>query len=176
MHRSGIGSLLYVDSSTSQPVGNVVWFEGDETINSLSGLFVFAQQSIGHCGTSENFYVSRIQLGCPLEVAHGILPTALTTVDESSPFKNSCIVGQGADGDGELATGVGVIEIAVVKVRSQGKVRFARIRFQSKSGIDCGFCQLQATRRVIEPVKVELIVRLSQPAICEKESGIARDC
>src|SRR6266700_7090893 len=110
-----------------------------------------------------------------LEVARGIMPTALPAVDVPTPFKNSCIVRQGALGDGELVTGVVVIEIAVVKVRSQGKVRFARIRFQSKSGIDCGFCQLQATRRVIEPLKVELIVCLSQPAICEKKSGIPRD-
>src|SRR5438876_2774297 len=175
MHRSGIGSLLYVDPSTSQPVGNVVWFEGDETINGLSGLFVLAQQSIGHCGTSEDFYVSRVQRGCPLEVAHGIMPTALTAVDESSPFKNSCIVGQGAGGDGELVTGVVVIKVAMVKVPCEGEVHLARIWLQAKSGIDRGFRQLQATRGVIEPKKIELIVRFSQPAICEKKSGTARD-
>src|SRR5207237_4585398 len=46
---------------------------------------------------------------------------------------------------------------------------------QVRSGIDCGFPQLQATRRVIEPIKVELIVRLSQPAICQKKTRIPRD-
>src|SRR5260370_20671760 len=102
MQREGIGSLPYVGPSTSQPVANVVWFEGDETINSPSFLSIASHQVVSHCGTSEDLYVSRIQRGCPLEVAHGIVPTALTTVDESSPFKNSCIVGQGADGDGEL--------------------------------------------------------------------------
>ena len=81
------------------------------------------------------------------------MPTALTAVDVPTPFKNSCVVGQGAKGDGKLVTGVVVIEVAMVKVRSQGKVCLARIWFQAKSGIDCGFRQLQATRRVIEPSK-----------------------
>src|SRR5207237_7863143 len=119
VHRSGIGSLLYVDPSTYQPVANVVWFEGDDAIKHFSAFFVLAQQSIGHGGTSEDLYVSRIQLGCPLEVAHGITPTALTAVDESGPFKNSCAVGQGTDGDGELVTRGVVIEVAWVKVSSQ---------------------------------------------------------
>ena len=43
VHRSGIGSLLYVDPSTYQPVANVVWFEGDDAIKHFSALFVLAQ-------------------------------------------------------------------------------------------------------------------------------------
>src|SRR6266516_5089826 len=125
VYRSGIGSLPYVNPTTSQPVTNVVWFEGDEAINSLSGLFVLAQAYIGRCGTNEDPYVSRIQLTCMLEVARGIVPTALPAVDVPTPFKNSCVVRQGANGDGELVKGVVVIEVAVVKVRSQGKVRLA---------------------------------------------------
>src|SRR5207248_9529915 len=137
MHRSGVSSLPEVDTSASCPVVNVVWFDGNEPITNPFELFVIAQQLIGHRGTSEDLYVSRIQLHCTLEVAHGIMPTALTAIDVSTPFKNSCIVGQGADGDGELVTGSVVIKVAVVKVLSQGEVRLPRLWFHAKGGIDC---------------------------------------
>src|SRR4029077_9544857 len=55
------------------------------------------------------------------------------------------------------------------------KVRLARIWVQVKGGIDRGFCQLEASGRVIDLVQVKLIVRLSQPAICEKKSRVSRD-
>ena len=172
IRRLDVSALSEVDKSTSRPVISVVRFDGNKTINSIPSILILAQQFIRHGGGSEDVYASRIQLHCTLEVAHRIRPTVLATVDVSTPFKDSRVVGQRADGDGELVTGVVVIKIAVVKVRSQGKVRLARIRFQSEGGIDCGFRQLQATRRVIEAFKVELIVCLSQPAICEKKNGV----
>src|SRR5207248_11731612 len=125
MHRSGVSSLPEVDTSASCPVVNVVWFDGNEPITNRFELFVIAQQLIGHRGTSQDFYVSRIQPHCALEVAHRIIPTALTPVDVSSPFKNSCVVWQGASGEGELVTGVVVIKVAVVQVPCQGKVHLA---------------------------------------------------
>ena len=54
-------------------------------------------------------------------------------------------------------------------------MRFTGIRFQEESGIDRRLRQIQAARRVIKVAEVELIVRLSQPAIGEKKRGIARD-
>src|SRR5437588_12880358 len=116
MQRSGVGSFSEVDVSTCAAVSNVAWFEGNEVVSHFSGLFMLAHKLIGHYGTNENLDVSRIQLHCTLEVAHGIMPTALTAVDEPTPFKNSCVVGQGTDGDGELIPGVVVIQVAWVQM------------------------------------------------------------
>src|SRR5206468_12056055 len=135
---------------------------------------------VSHRGTSENLNVSRIQLDCTLEVAHGVMPTVLPAVDVPSPFKNSCVVGQGATGDGELVTGVVVIEVAMVKMHSEGKVCVSRIWFQWKSGIDCGLRQRQMAggsggKGGDGALEIELIVCLSQPAICEKKSWVPGD-
>src|SRR5438270_12168973 len=105
MRSSGVGSLMQVDKSTSRPVINIVWFDGNEAITNLSLFFIFAHKLISHVRIKKNLNVSRIQLDCMLEVAHGIMPTALPAVDAPIPFKNSCIVGQGVGGDGELVTG-----------------------------------------------------------------------
>src|SRR6266542_920912 len=118
IQRSRVGSFSEIDVSTSQAVFNVVWFEGNDAISHFSGFFILAHLRIGYYCTNENLYVSRIQLHCMLEVAHGIMPTALPAVDIASPFKNPCTVGQGTERDGELVTGSVVIEVAVVKVRS----------------------------------------------------------
>src|SRR5213076_1462983 len=136
---------------------------------------IVAHDIVSHRGTSENLNVSRIQLDCTLEVAHGVMPTVLPAVDVPSPFKNSRVVGQGAGGDGELVTGVVVIEVAMVKMPSQGKVCVSRIWFQAKSGIYCSIRQLQTAGRVIAILEIELIVCLSQPAICEKKSLVPGD-
>src|SRR5207244_1495929 len=143
MQRSGVGSLIEVNPTTKDPCRNIVWFEGNEAILSPSGLPIGAYEILSHRGTSENLNVSRIQLDCTLEVAHGIMPTVLPAVDVSSPFKNSRVVGQGAGGDRKLVTGVVVVEVAMVKMPSQGKVCVSRIWFQSKSGIYCSIRQLQ---------------------------------
>jgi len=97
----------------------------------------------------------------------------LTTVDESSHSKIRALVGKGRNGDGDARTGVGVSEIAVVKVRSEGKVRFARIRFQSKAELYCGFATPGDSAVYYEPVKIEL--SSPQPAaICRKEQRESR--
>src|SRR5205814_1509070 len=51
MRSSGVGSLIQVDTSTSRPVIDVVWFDRNEPITNFSFLFVIAQQLIGHRGT-----------------------------------------------------------------------------------------------------------------------------
>ena len=81
----------------------------------------------------EEVTVSRIQLNCTPEAAHGIMPTPLSSIDVPTPFKDSCIVGHRAHGDGQFAPGTIVIEVAVVKMHSQGEVRLTRIWSQSKS-------------------------------------------
>src|SRR5437660_3975030 len=43
MRSSGVGSLIQVDTSTSGPVINVLWFDGNEPITNLSFFFIFAQ-------------------------------------------------------------------------------------------------------------------------------------
>src|SRR5437667_12632839 len=152
-----------------------VCVDGNEAVRSLSALPIVAHYTVSHRGTSENLNVSRIQLHCTLEVPHRFMPTVLPAVNVSTPFKNSRVVGQGAGGDGELVTGVVVIKVAMVKMPSQGKVCASRIWFQSKSGIYCSIRQLQTAGRVIAVLEIELIVCLSQPAICEKKSWIPGD-
>src|SRR5215475_14013175 len=116
MQWPGIGSLPQVDVSTSPAMNNFVWLEGNDAISHFSGFFPLAHLLIDYCGTNKNLDVSRIQLHCMLEVAHGIMPTVLTAVDEPAPLENLCLVGQGTDGDRELVTRVVVIQGAMVKV------------------------------------------------------------
>src|SRR5437867_2988177 len=132
MRSTGVGSLIQLDISTSHPVIDLVWLKRNEAITNLSFFFIFAHQLISHGRTYKNLYVSRVQLHCALEVAHGIIPMVLTAIDVSDPFKNSCIVGQGTYGDSELVTGAIVIKIAVVKVRTQSEVRLAGLWFDTK--------------------------------------------
>jgi len=65
----------------------------------------------------------------------------------------------------------GVIEIAVVKVRREGKVRFARIRFQSKSGIDCGILPTPGDWRVNRTCENRIIVRSASLQYAKRKAG-----
>src|SRR5206468_195948 len=135
MQQSSVGSLIEVDQTRRQPWTNLVLFRSNEAIISLSGLFILAHKNVSHCECPKIRGVSRIQLTCMLQVAHGIMPTAMPAINQPIQLKNSCVVGQSAAGNGELVIGAVVIAVAPVKVQSQGKVCLARIGFQSKSRI-----------------------------------------
>src|SRR5205809_798113 len=125
LHRSKIASFPYLGPSAPKPGTNIVWFQSNDAVEDRQGLSIVPQIPVSDRGVCENPNASRIQLHCTLVVTHGIVPTVLTTVDVSTQFRNSCIVGQGACCDSQLITGSVVIEVVVVKMISQGKVCFA---------------------------------------------------
>jgi hypothetical protein len=81
---AGIGPFRYVNQSTKYLVMNVVWIDGKDAIQSIPRLFILVQTNVSNCRRVEDGDIARIQLHCALEVAHGVRPTALSSIDSSS--------------------------------------------------------------------------------------------
>ena len=68
-----------------------------------------------------------------------------------------------------------VVSITAVKMLCQGKVRFARARPQTQSGLNSRLGQRQTSGRVIASKKVNEVMHFSQFAISKKERRVARN-
>ena len=84
----GIGSLSIPRSERETAAENIVWFQSNEAIDNRSGLS-YSRRKYRKSPRPPMRYldVSRIQLHCTLEVAHGIVPTALPSIDRSSSIQ-----------------------------------------------------------------------------------------
>src|SRR5438552_11172473 len=153
----------------------IVRFERDRTIQSLTSLFVSTRSEVSPYKVHDQKNVSWVQFTRSLQVVHGLRPATLPAVNQSGHFKNLWVVRRSAPGNAKFGAGAVVIEVAPIAVHSQSNVRLARVRFQAKGGIYCQLRQRQTAERMINLRVVKRVVRPSQPAICEKKSGIATD-
>ncbi len=85
------------------------------------------------------------------------------------------MIGERLAGNFQFGQRAVIIEVASIKVHRSRKVRFARIRFQTKSGIDRVLRHGQSSRGTVDPVEIKLIMSESQLAIRVQKRWVARD-
>ena len=99
----------------------------------------------------------------------------LPSLNEPHQLEYSCLIGKRLAGNFEFGQRAIIIEVASIKVHRLRKVRFARIRFQTKSGIDRVLRHGQPRRGTVDLVEIKLIMSESQLAIRLQKRWVARD-
>ena len=99
----------------------------------------------------------------------------LPSLDETHQLKYSRMIGKRLAGNFQFGQRAVIIEVASIKVHRLCEVRFARIRFQTKSGIDRVLRHGQPRRGTVDPIEIKLIMSESQLAIRIQKRWVARD-
>ncbi|MDQ3117730.1 MAG: hypothetical protein M3Q86_14165 [Verrucomicrobiota bacterium] len=85
------------------------------------------------------------------------------------------VVRQSLPGDFQFGQGTIVIAVASIKMHRPCEVRFARIRFETKRGIDCLLRHRQPRRRMVDLIEIKRVMSEGEPAIRLQKRWIARD-
>src|SRR5258707_4178354 len=123
----------------------------------------------------ERACVAGIELSSALEISPGRFPVPLPSLDGTHQFEYSRMIGERLASNFQFGQRAVIIEVASIKVHRSRKVRLARIRFQTKRGIDRVLRHGQPRRGTVDPVEINLIMSESQLAIRLQKRWVARD-
>src|SRR5215470_10968210 len=127
------------------------------------------------CERQQRLNVARVELSRPLQVACGLFRASLPSLDETHHLKYPRVVGQSLPGDFQFGQGAIVIAVASIKMHRPREVRFARIRFQTKSRIDCALRHRQPRWRMVDLIEIKRVMSGGELAIRLEKRWVARD-
>src|SRR5437667_4493041 len=99
----------------------------------------------------------------------------LTPLNDPHQSEYSRLIGQGVAGNFQFGQRAVIISITSIEMHRLCEVRFARIRLQTKSGIDRVLRHGQSRRGTVDPIEINLIMSESQLAIRVEKRRVARD-
>src|SRR5256886_14884610 len=123
----------------------------------------------------ERFKVARVELSCAFQISSGVFPVPLPSLDETHHLKYARVVGKSLASDFQFGQRAVIIAITSIEMYRLCEVRFARIRLQTKSGIDRVFRHGQPRWGTVDPIEIKLIMGESQLAIRIQKRWVARD-
>ena len=175
MQRSRIRSPVQIDRGAPYPRFRVLRGNLEGAIKSRSRLGIAPQRAVAKRYLLKSEKVARIQFDRPLQVPYRLLPVSFTPVDVSGQLENQRLIRQRPLRDPNLRTCVIIVEITTIKKLSQGEVRLARVRAQTKSGLNRCVRGTETRWCMVQVKEVKLGVCARQSAVGKQERGIARD-
>src|SRR5438034_4001319 len=99
----------------------------------------------------------------------------LTPLNDPHQSEYSRLIGQGVAGNFQFGQRAVIISITSIEMHRLCEVRFARIRLQTKSGIDRVLRHGQPSWGMVDPIEIKLIMSKGQLAIRIEKRWVARD-
>ena len=121
----------------------------------------------------EDIEIARIEFESAFEIVQRFFLFALSPQNVACQFENMRVVRERSPRHLELRDSAIIIEEAAIQIFGAREMRFSSVGPKTESSLDRGLRQSPSLRCVFPEDEVELVVRVGELTLCEKERRIA---